>query len=136
MGRLNSAKSTQQKGQKMGIFKFNITYRIIVGLGAAFFIAPSAHAALTLCMSADQCLNFATAAKPCCCPDGKTKIVYNCPSGWAVSGTTCVRTGTSNASDSTGAYETSYGTCDATPETIQCHEASAQTNLCPCRQIH
>ena len=48
-----------------------------------------------------------------CCPNGNYMLKYSCPSGWTLSGTTCVRSGSTTGSDSTGTYKLTYGSCDA-----------------------
>jgi len=80
----------------------------------------------------DLCTTTQSFSKSCttgqqCCPNNNYMLAYSCPSGWAVSGTTCVRTGISG-SDDTGYYTQNYGTCAATSTQQQCCDVSIGTS--------
>ncbi|MBQ4130067.1 MAG: hypothetical protein IJD69_01685 [Alphaproteobacteria bacterium] len=104
-----------------------------VGLSLAMSMTPSAHAlAISACTSKTECVSTLTFG--CCCPTGTTGTIYNCPSGWTYNTTTalCQRSSTS-ASDLTGAYTQSYGTCSYTSTTTyDCYLATTSSTSTSC----
>ncbi|MDE6477808.1 MAG: hypothetical protein K2L94_01000 [Alphaproteobacteria bacterium] len=92
----------------------------LCGAAALILMAPAAaHAACA--MNVQNYNDFCSSTvKQYCCPNSQTDTVYSCPMGWTLSGTTCVRNGTTTGSDSTGTYEISYGSCDAESRKVQC----------------
>ncbi len=90
----------------------------------AMLMPIGANAAI--CMSYAECSSgcgngqFDDAAR--CCSTERT--FYSCPSGWRATGKTCTRNNTDAGNDSKGYLATTYGTCDATPETQTCYMCS------------
>ena len=89
--------------------------KLTTGAVLVFVFAPNISCA---CQTFAECWDSLPSGY-CCCDNG-SNTTYYCPSGWTVSGTTCVRSDTAG-NDSTGSYVISYDTCDATPEIVYCY---------------
>ena len=104
---------------------------VFIGLA---MITPYSHAITlppiqTICNTQLQCQQNLTSGK-CCCPNGRTGDtcpgyhMYNSTSGQ------CERNPTTGQSDSTGYYQTEYGTC--APTTGQCFSIMNDTGNSAC----
>ena len=100
--------------------------KLITGAVLVFVFAPNISCA---CQTFAECWDSISSGY-CCCLNGSS-TTYSCPSGWTVSGTTCVRSDTAG-NDSTGSYVISYGTCDATPSPIDCYARVPNTGITDC----
>ena len=85
-------------------------------------ISPSAFAvAVTTCLTKDLVCASSTYA----CPGSTRKT---CPEGWTLSGSQCVRSGSTTGSDTTGNYTTTYTSCAAKETT--CYTAGSASKSC------
>lgn len=88
---------------------------------------------VTFCMKISDCQK---SNSKYCCLTGETSTEYTCPTGWTLNSTnkTCSRADTTG-SDETGAYKTSYGTCDATENTYNCYRGSMTSEGSTCMMV-
>ena len=119
-----------------GGFLFNNKIKISGVFIGLTMITPYAHAIVrppvqVLCYTVLQCSQNLTSGK-CCCPNGRTG--NTCPGYHMYSSDSgqCERAATQNQSDSTGYYQTEYGTC--APTTGQCFSVMNDTGngACEC----
>ncbi len=87
---------------------------------------------LILCNTRSQCISSArVGCREYCCPTWETQTEYTCPDYWAynsISGL-CERLGSGSGSDSTGAYTTTYTSCEPTTSTYDCYEPSDSSTV-------
>lgn len=95
--------------------------------GGALAIELDPIGPVLICLTLDQCTDRmdCDSGDYCCCPNGATKTVYNCPAGWTYSSLNqrCERNSTSGTTEF-GYTETTYGTCTYTSKTeVDCYDA-------------
>lgn len=101
--------------------------KTIAAMAGVVLVTVQTYAAqVTSCYTVTDFNNECTSGS--CCPDGNYMLEYSCPSGWTLSGTTCVRNGSTTGSDSTGTYTLTYGSCDASSTRQKCCTKKAGTD--------
>lgn len=98
------------------------TLGLVLPVISCLGVTPAMALEVLECNTSSTC---ATPDLPYCCPTGDTTKVYTCPDGWTNALGTCMRAVTSGEDDK-GYYNQTYGSCDATEETLFCYKAVAK----------
>ena len=105
----------------------------VATLCAVAFSPTTGRASLTICNTAQECLNRScSSGTGWCCPNGRQGETHSCPSGWLYNAIydECRRSATSG-SDSKGSYTQNYGTCDPDTTYYSCFEYTTSTPSSP-----